>query len=108
MTHDEEPPRIDPDKVVFETEGPNRFHDLMHPIWRCHDRRLHLSRAWQFKWRSELRRQTRCRMGRHDLGKTWQRSADEQNRGFGPWHFSWTCVDCGCRPPLTLPREDSE
>lgn len=101
MIHDEEPPRIDPGKVVFETEGPLRFHDLMHPIWRCHDRRLHLSRAWEFRWKSELRRMTLCKIDRHQIAKCWRRDRDAMNRGVGPWRFFWACVDCGHEPPLT-------
>lgn len=101
MTHDEEPPRIDPANVVFKTEGPDRFHDLMHPIWRCNDRRLHLSRAWEFRWRSELRRLTLCKINRHQVTKCWRRSRDEMNRGVGPSRFSWICVNCGHEPPLT-------
>jgi hypothetical protein len=109
VIHDEEPPKIR--ELSFATEGPQRFHDLMHPIWRCHDRRLHLARAWEFRWKPELRRLTLCRIGHHQLGKTWMRPIieimEDGEYVFGEWRFAFTCRDCGAEPPLATPEEDT-
>lgn len=88
--HDEEPPLPHTGKIMIGED----FHDLMHPIWRCSNRRLHLSRLWEYRWGPDLRAQTLCRIGRHKIIKTWKR------RGDGPWKFLWTCRNCGYAPPL--------
>jgi hypothetical protein len=108
VVHDEEPPHFDASKVVFAEEGPDRFHDLMHSVWRCHDRRLHLSRAWEYRWEPELRRQTLCRVGRHRITKSWRRSPPTRLQPAGPWQFTWRCADCGHAPPLIAPPEDND
>jgi hypothetical protein len=99
---DDEPPEIDPGKIVFETEGPNRFHALLHPWYsrECDDRWLHLQRAWEYRWKEELRAATLCRIGRHRVVKSYRRDRDELNRGVGPWRIEFRCYACGHRPPL--------
>lgn len=105
MTHDEPgPPEL---KSIEIGED---FHDLLHPLWRCWDRKRHLSLAWEYRWQPELRRMTLCRLGRHRLSKTWMRSIvgrDEDGEyRFGSWHFAFTCTDCGAEPPLAIPKEE--
>lgn len=101
MTHDEPRPRLPgpDDKIRFETEGPYRFHDLMHSIWRCDDRRLHWERGWEYRWGPALRAATLCRLGRHRLRKSWSRRPNAEG-GFSDWRFAWTCANCGRQPPL--------
>jgi hypothetical protein len=103
VIHDEPRPPIPQPNARIEFA--DDFHDLMHSVWRCHNRRLHLSRAWEYRWEPELRRHTLCRVGRHQLVKTWMRQIveilDDGEYVFGEWSFAFTCHNCGCEPPLT-------
>jgi hypothetical protein len=99
VTHDEPPP-----PEIRHVEFAEDFHGLFHPVWsrQCDNRRLHLSRAWEYRWRPELHRVTLCRLGRHRVIKSWRRDADPATfQPTGPWRFQWTCYYCGYAPPLT-------
>lgn len=101
MIHDEPPPELpDASTLRFDTEGPYKFHDLMHSIWRCDDRALHWSRAWEYRWGPDLRAATLCRLGHHKLVKCWRR---RPNSGDTDWRFSWACAWCGREPALPDP-----
>jgi len=66
-------PNINPDKVDF-----SQFHPLDH--WpgtaRCRGfyggTRNHLSMAWDFKWRAEIKHHTKCRLGLHEVVQAWR------------------------------------
>lgn len=79
-------PDISGKKIVIAPD----FHDLMHSIWHCDNRRLHLQRAWEFKWSMELRAMTTCKLGLHSPGQMWKREGDV-------WVTAKACHFCGKR-----------
>lgn len=87
-----EPPQIDPEKLDF-----SMWHPLDHRPFsqRCREHygggRHHLKIAWEFRWSSEMRRFTLCKIGVHRRGQ-WTKMKDRK-----PHYTYVACVHCGKR-----------
>lgn len=57
----------------------SKFHDLMHPIWRCRDPLLHIKYWWLYMFQPEkkFRTNTFCRLGRHVKSTAWSKTRGE-------------------------------